>query len=311
MVVYRSLKDIKPASGTVLTIGTFDGLHRGHQEVVKRVVATSKARNTDSILVTFDPHPRHILDKKHHLPLLLGIDKKLGLIEELKIDATLVISFTREFSKHTAKEFLDDVIVNYFQPAHIIIGYDHHFGHNREGSPDFLKDYGKKNKIEVEVVGPVHDQDVVISSTHIRELISNGYVRRGSFELGWVYGFRAVVVHGAGRGKSLHFPTANFTSVEKNQLLPSKGVYFTRGRINGDNLYGMCNLGVRPTFGETDFVMEVHFFKEDVGDIYDQEITIEFLERLRDEKKFEDPDQLVKQLERDQKMCMQLMKKYN
>lgn len=311
MVIYRNLKEVKPNSGTVLTIGTFDGLHRGHQEVIKRVVATSKARSAESVLVTFDPHPRHILDKKHNLSLLLGIDKKLSLIKELKIDATLVIPFTKDFSNVTANEFLDNVIVKLFQPAHITIGYDHHFGHNREGSPDFLKNYGFENEIKIEVVGPVHDQDVIISSTHIRQLIGRGFVRRGSFELGWVYGFRAVVVHGSGRGKALHFPTANFIPIEKNQLFPSQGVYFTRGRINGINLYGMCNLGFRPTFGETDFVMEVHFFKEDIGDIYNQEITIEFLERIRDEKKFDDPEKLVTQLEKDRKQCHQLMKKYN
>ena len=134
---------------------------------------------------------------------------------------------------------------------------------------------------------PVHDENVIISSTHIRELIKAGFVRRASFELGWVYGFDATVVAGVGRGRSLQFPTANFIPLEKNQLLPGQGVYFTRGRLNSKNIYGMCNLGTRPTFDEGGFVMEVHFFEKIDEELYGRQIAIEFLERIRDEKKFD------------------------
>lgn len=311
MEISRSLNDIKPISNSVVTIGTFDGLHRGHQEVIRHVVSTASASSSASVVVTFDPHPRHILDSDAMLPLLINLDDKLNLIKDLGIENTLVIPFTEDFSHVTADDFLSEIIVNNFQPNRIVVGYDHHFGKGREGSPKFLSEFGKKHQISVDIIDPVHDQDVVISSTHIRKLIQDGFVRRASFELGWVFGFRAKVVHGAGRGKELKFPTANFVSVEDNQLLPRQGVYFARGRINGNNLYGMCNLGVRPTFNETNFVMEVHFFEKSIGDLYENEITIEFLERIRDEKKFNDSSELKLQLEKDQQKCEQLIKKYH
>ena len=311
MDICRSLKEVKPSYESVVTIGTFDGLHRGHQEVIKHVVSTASAHNSNSVVVTFEPHPRHVLDQNSTFPLLIGIEDKLRLIGNLGVDKTLVIPFDISFSKMTASAFLNQIIVVNFQPKRIVVGYDHHFGQNREGSPEFLLQYGKDNHIEVKIIKPIPDQDVIISSTHIRKLISDGFVRRASFELGWVFGFRAVVVPGSGRGKGLKFPTANFLPVENNQLLPRKGVYFARGRINGKSLYGMCNLGVRPTFNETDFVMEVHFFEKSIGDLYEKEITIEFLERIRDEKKFMDSSELKIQLATDQQTCKQLMNKYH
>ena len=151
------------------------------------------------------------------------------------------------------------------------------------------------------------DDTVAISSSNIRQSILEGFVRRASFELGWMYGFKAKVVHGAGRGKELTFPTANFIPVEENQLFPKNGVYFCRGRINGKSLYGMCNLGTRPTFEEIDFVAEIHFFAENINNLYNKEIEIEFLERIRDEQKFEDAEHLVEQLTKDKNYCNQLL----
>lgn len=151
---------------------------------------------------------------------------------------------------------------------------------------------------------------MIISSTHIRNLINSGFVRRASFELGWVFGFKATVVHGSGRGKELGYPTANFIPQEENQLVPANGVYFIRGRINSENLYGMCNLGIRPTFNETDFVMEVHFFDMNSNKLYGKLIEVEFLERIRDEKRFSNPEELIKQLNKDKENCISLMQKY-
>ncbi len=311
MVIYRQLDRIEPLESSVLTIGSFDGLHRGHQEIIKHAVTLAHAKGEKAVVITFDPHPRHVLDSgKKKLPLLISIDKKLALFEDLQIDVVLVIPFTREFSRVTAVEFMEEIVFHYFHPTDIIIGYDHHFGYHRGGSPDFLKQYCSKRGINVEVIGPVADKGSVLSSTRIRELIADGFIRRANFELGWVYGFRAKVVHGAGRGRNLKFPTANFIPVEENQLLPREGVYFTRGRVVGQQLYGMCNLGVRPTFGEKDFVMEVHFFDNEMDDLYNQEITIEFLERIRDEKKFASRVELIKQLEIDKQYCLELLTKY-
>ena len=310
MDVYRTLNTIPNIPDSVVTIGTFDGCHRGHQEIIKKVKSVAELKRAKSVLITFDPHPRHVLDSGAKLPLLMHIEKKLEILNSLHLDMVLVIPFDKEFSKIKAADFLTDIVVKNFHPSYFIVGYNHHFGFEREGSPQFLKNFAKKNGFSVDIIEPVSDETVNISSTHIRQLIKQGYVRRASFELGWVFGFNSNVIHGAGRGKSLGFPTANFIPEEKNQLIPASGVYCIRGRINGKNLYGMCNLGVRPTFGETDFVMEAHFIDQDLDNLYNKRITVEFLERIRDEKKFSNPQELIKQLNKDKEFCMRLMQKY-
>ena len=310
MDVYRTLNTIPNIPDSVVTIGTFDGCHRGHQEIIKKVKSVAELKRAKSVLITFDPHPRHVLDSGAKLPLLMHIEKKLEILNSLHLDMVLVIPFDKEFSKIKAADFLADIVVKNFHPSYFIVGYNHHFGFEREGSPQFLKYFAEKNGFSVDIIEPVSDETVNISSTHIRQLIKQGYVRRASFELGWVFGFNSNVIHGAGRGKSLGFPTANFIPEEKNQLIPASGVYCIRGRINGKNLYGMCNLGVRPTFGETDFVMEAHFIDQDLDNLYNKRITVEFLERIRDEKKFSNPQELIKQLNKDKEFCMRLMQKY-
>ena len=311
MEIFRELDKIPQFKDSVVTIGTFDGCHRGHQDIIKKVIYNSEINGSNSILVTFEPHPRHVLQPEVKLPILMHIDRKLDFLKSFNLNATVVIPFDEEFSKMTANDFLKNIILKQLNASKVIVGYDHHFGFNRNGSPDFLKDESTNSNFEVEIVDPISDQEMIISSTHIRQSIQNGYVRRASFELGWVFGFEAKVVTGSGRGKELGFPTANFIPIEKNQLIPANGVYCIRGRINGNSLYGMCNLGVRPTFDETDFVMEVHFFQNEVDDIYSKIITVEFLERVRDEKKFSNPKELIKQLEKDKEICMRLIQKYN
>jgi riboflavin kinase/FMN adenylyltransferase len=311
MEIFRELDKIPQFKDSVVTIGTFDGCHRGHQDIIKKVIYNSEINGSNSILVTFEPHPRHVLQPEVKLPILMHIDRKLDFLKSFNLNAVVVIPFDEQFSKMTANNFLKNIILKQLNASKIIVGYDHHFGFNRDGSPDFLKNESSDSNFEVEIVEPISDQEMIISSTHIRQSIQNGYVRRASFELGWVFGFEAKVVTGSGRGKELGFPTANFIPIEKNQLIPANGVYCIRGRINGNSLYGMCNLGVRPTFDETDFVMEVHFFQNEVDDIYSEIITVEFLERVRDEKKFSNPKELIKQLEKDKEICMRLIQKYN
>ena len=310
MKVFNQINDVRNCADSVVTIGTFDGLHRGHQDIIKTLTTIATAKGSKAAVITFDPHPRHILDKKNKLSLLMTSDKKQVLLEELGVDVLLVVPFTKKFSHITAEGFMDNVIMKHFHPAEIVIGYDHHFGHKRKGSPKFLQDYAEKRGIKLDIINPVADDKVFISSTHIRNLIGNGFVRRASFELGWVYGFRAKVVHGSGRGKGLEFPTANVVPIDNNQLMPKPGVYLTRGRLNSDFIVGMCNFGTRPTFNETELVMEINFFISNMDDIYNREIYIEFLERIRDEKKFDNPDQLVTQLRQDKIYCLELKKKY-
>tara|TARA_B100001142_G_C14234769_1_gene616884 strand:- start:384 stop:1109 length:726 start_codon:yes stop_codon:yes gene_type:complete len=241
----------------------------------------------------------------------MRIEEKLDIIEKIGIEIVYVINFTDEFSNIKAIDFLDNIVVPFFNPKCIIVGYDHHFGNKREGGPDFLNRYCKNKSIEIEIVGPISDDGHNISSTRIRKLINDGFVRRANFELGSVYGFNAKVVKGAGRGKELNFPTANVIPLHDNQLMPRSGVYFIRGRFIGQHAFGMCNFGVRPTFEEKDLVMEIHFFLEESSELYGKEIRVEFLERIRDEKKFPSPKDLVKQLIKDKQKCLELKGKYD
>ena len=311
MEIIRNIDEITQVEKSVLTIGSYDGIHRGHHDILTSVVNHAHALSVQSVLVTFEPHPRHILDSSNEkLSIIMDIDQKLEIIESLGIDLIYIIDFTKDFSMTSAKDFLDKIIIPKFQPEYIIVGYDHHFGYKREGSSKFLKEYCFENKIQLEIIEPVSDDGQILSSTHIRQLIKDGYVRRANFELGSVFGFSGTVVQGAGRGKDLDFPTANVVPREKNQLMPKPGVYFIRGRINGLQLYGMCNFGVRPTFNEIELVLEVHFFHDDFVDLYDNEIRVEFLERIRDEKKFPSPDDLKAQLINDKNKCLELKGKY-
>lgn len=311
MVIYRRLEDVEPVTDTVLTIGSYDGLHRGHQEVISRTVVMAKTVGTKSVIITFDPHPKQVLGPPgREFELLMHIDKKLRLLEAMNVDIALVIPFTLEFSQITAEDFLDSIVLSYFRPGWIVIGGDHRFGHQRKGDSSFLKEYGKRGSFGVEVVESVKDQDEVLSSTRIRNLIQEGNVRRASFELGWVFGFDGVVVRGSGRGHVLDFPTANFVAKDPHQLIPQTGVYFARGVIDEKCLYGMANIGYRPTFGENEFVMEVHFFEEFQEELYGESVEVQFLERIRDEKRFESSEKLVKQLEKDKEYCLSRMNIY-
>jgi len=311
MEIIRSLNESINLEASVLAMGTFDGLHRGHQQIIRKAVTAADTLGIPSVLITFDPHPRHILKKTApKLPMIVSIEKKLELLKDLGLDYVLIVPFTDEFSLWSPDRFLNEIVIEKFHPKHIIIGYDHHFGRNREGSPEYLTKFCKKRDIDLDIIAPVSDQGINISSSHIRQLLRDGFVRRASFELGWIYGFSAKVVHGAGRGRTLHFPTANFVPLERHQILPKSGVYFTRGRVRGQLLYGMCNLGVRPTFDEGEYVMEVHFFDENIDGLYNQTILIEFLERIRDENKFPSRDALIKQLTIDRETCLKHLEKY-
>ena len=311
MEVLSSIEKLDPIKKSILTVGSYDGIHRGHQKLLSYLVEKSKVYGIPSVLVTFDPHPRHILNKKtNSLPLLMSLDQKLNIVESIGIDIVYVIDFTFHFSKISAQDFMMKIIVPYFNPKIMIIGTNHHFGKNREGSPSFLKNFGEKNHIDIIVIKPVLDNQSQISSSKIREFLLSGHIRRANYELGTYFTFFGIVVQGSGRGKKLNFQTANIKPIEKNQLFPKKGVYLVRGRNIALNSFGMCNIGVRPTFGENKLVMEIHFFHDKMLNLYGERIKIEFLERIRDEKKFPSSKELIKQLKNDKQICLDLSGKY-
>ena len=311
MEIHRTLEGFQPLSSSVVTIGSYDGLHRGHFEIINRVQTIARSMGAISIVITFDPHPRHVINKDHdNIKLIMSIEKKIEIFRVHNIDKLIILDFNKSLMKISAEQFLNKIIVQYLNPKYIVAGSNHSFGYNRRGDSEFLIEYCKKNNIGLEIVNPITDSNSTISSTNIRKLIASGYIRRANYELGSIFGFSAKVVRGSGRGKGLKFPTANLLPIQKNQLLPKKGVYFTRCIIDGLNHYGMCNFGTRPTFEEDELVLEVHLFNDYSENLYDHIVWIEFLERIRNEVKFSSVNKLTEQLLKDKKKCLLLKDKY-
>ena len=311
MEIYRNLDNFKRLDSSVLTIGSYDGIHRGHFHIINKVKSIANSFSTKSVVITFNPHPRNIVNRKeNNIKLLMSLDRKIELFEKLSIDILVILDFSLNLMRMEAEDFLKTIIIDNLNPKCIVSGKNHTFGFRRSGNADFLKKFCKANDISLKVVTSLKDGEMGISSTNIRNLIESGFIRRANYELGSFYGFYANVVNGAGRGKKLKYPTANLVSIEKDQLFPKKGVYFTRCIINGLNHYGMCNFGVRPTFAENNLVLEVHLLDGLSNDLYGYCIWIEFLERIRDEKKFPSAKDLIKQLKKDEKNCLSLKYKY-
>ena len=310
MEIIYELDKIKLKS-SVITMGSYDGIHRGHFHIINKVNSISNQLKISSVVITFDPHPRNLIgNPKEKVKLLMSLEKKIELIKSMSIDYLVILKFNANLMNMDAEKFLKKILIKNFNPKCIVSGLNHTFGHNKSGDIKYLNKFCKKNDIAMEIVGPLKDGEMIISSTNIRNLIENGYIRRANYELGSMYGFYSKVVSGSGRGKKLNYPTANLRPVDKDQLLPKTGVYFTRCIINGLSRFGMCNFGVRPTFGESDLVLEVHLFDEELYDLYGDCIWIEFLERVRDETKFSSVEELVKQLEKDKSNCLLLKCKY-
>ena len=198
----------------------------------------------------------------------MNLEQKLKIIEACGVDIVYVINFTEDYSKITANDFMNHTIIPFFNPKIIIIGSNHYFGRAREGSPSFLQKFGKKNDIQIIIIQPVLNKNEEISSTRIRKFITSGFVEKANYELGTKFSIHGEVVNGSGRGHKLNFPTANINPLDKRQLLPKIGVYLIHGSINGLNAFGMCNLGVIPTFSEKNLVMEIHFFHDRVENLY-------------------------------------------
>ena len=311
MEVFYSKEKLISIKESILTVGSYDGIHLGHRELLSSLVQISNDYEIPSVMVTFDPHPRDVLNERfNNFPLIMNLDHKLEIIESYGVDIVFVINFTKRFSKITANDFMKKTIVPFFKPKKIIIGFNHFFGKGKEGTPDFLKTFGERNNIEIIIIQPVLNNNSEISSTRIREFIISGFIKKANNQLGSNFSITGEVVHGVERGRQLGFQTANIDPLDKKQLLPKNGVYLINGRIDGLNAFGMCNLGVRPTFSEKNLVMEIHFFHDRISNLYGKKVKVDFLERVRDEKKFPTSKDLVKQLKNDKHTCLELSNKY-
>ena len=307
MVICKNLNTIPHLDKSVLTIGSFDGMHRGHMEIIKNVKLKADRKNIPSVVITFDPHPKSILPSnvQNNWSILTNTDKKLELLEQSGIDYVLLVPFDLEFAKITAKDFMDSFIIEYFNPEDIVIGYDHHFGNKREGNAEFLKKQSEKYNFNVHVIEPLTIDDISVSSTQIREHIQNCDIKTANNYLGWEYEISGVVVKGEGIGKGLEFPTANIQPEIQNQLIPGQGAYCVDAVVGNKTYPGMCNIGNRPTFydgGEN--VIEVHLITEDALSLLDEKIKVTFKIFIRKEKKYDNKTELVRQLELDRQICL-------
>jgi len=279
-----------------LTIGSYDGVHRGHRRVLQRVVAGARRRGQRTAMLSFDPHPRCVLAPDTCPPTLTTVDEKAEILGELGVDDLVVLPFTRRLSELTATEFMDRLI-DRVPLAGLVIGHDFALGHGREGNREFLEAFGKAHGFAVEVVEPFRLEGQVVSSTIVRALLLEGNVAHAARLLGRQYSLSSFVEHGTGTGSRIGFPTANF-AITPNKLVPHQGVYAVWVDIAGRAHQGAMNIGYRPTFGENRLTVEA-FILDFEGDIYHQDVRARFVQRIRDEKKFDSVETLVAQIAHD------------
>lgn len=299
-------------SGTVVTVGTFDGVHRGHRDVVERLVKRARTLKIPSVLVTFEPHPLEVVNLAAAPLLLTTHDEKQEVLAETGIDYLAVLPFTPRLAAYSAENFVEVILRRCFRLRELLIGYDHGFGRQRAGNVEVLKTLGSRDGFGVEVVDPVSGPDGhSISSTSIRRAIAGGDLDRAAEALGRLYSVSGRVVKGEQRGRTIGFPTLNLGGPPLRKLLPPEGVYAVRVQTPAGPIGGMMNLGPRPTFGDPTTSLEAHLF-DTSGDFYGAEVRIDFVARLRETRKFASADQLAKQLaqdERDARKCVDSLKR--
>ncbi|MEP1094173.1 MAG: bifunctional riboflavin kinase/FAD synthetase [Cyclobacteriaceae bacterium] len=299
MKVINNIKDFEKPDSAVVTIGTFDGVHLGHQEILNRVVADAKSIGGKSILITFWPHPRFILEKDAtDLKLLSTFDEKVELLEFLGLDFLIKIPFTPKFSNLSAEEFTRLILVDSIGTKKLYIGYDHRFGNDREGDIHFLREKGIVFDYEVFEIPRQDIDDIGISSTKIRSALLRGEIQLANSLLGRSYTITGTVVEGQKVGRKIGFPTANLEVREPYKLLPGDGAYAVIARIDGNFFNGMLNIGFKPTVDGKQRTIEVHLFNFDEN-IYGRELIIEFVQSLRKEQKFDSLESLKNQLQQD------------
>ncbi len=309
MRVYNDLISIEKNENTIITIGTFDGVHLGHQEIFNVLINKSKNNGCRSFVITFEPHPRMVIQPNSDLKLLTTFEEKVEILEEMGIDNLLVIPFTKEFSGLTSEEFFKQYILDVIGIKEMVIGYDHRFGKGRDGDEQKIRELGASNKFDVQKTDAVTINGIVVSSSKIRNALSEGEVKTAAQMLGRNYSFAGKVVVGDKRGRELGFPTANMHLENELKQIPKNGVYAVKVFLEERIFNGVMNIGLRPTFKDTKIVLsEVHIldFNED---IYGKNIRVQFIDRIRDEKKFSSKEGLIKQIEIDKQKTNLLLTK--
>lgn len=307
MKIFSSISEFTTEAKTLVTIGTFDGVHFGHQQILKKLILEAKTAGKKSVLLTFFPHPRMVLQKDASLELINTIDERALLLEKTGLDYLIIHPFSKAFSRMTALEFVRDVLVNQFNISKLIIGYDHHFGKNREGNIVQLSEYSHLYNFTVEEIPAQDIDEVSVSSTKIRKALALGNLKTANNYLGYEFMINGKVVNGKQLGGQIGYPTANIHVAETYKLIPKTGVYVVKSIINNETIFGMMNIGNRPTFDGNHQTIEVHFFDFN-QDLYGQYLTIALVYFLRDEQKFETINKLINQLKKDEKTSRAYLK---
>ncbi len=303
MKLFQSINNYLSSKKTIITIGTFDGIHIGHRKILNKIIQSAHEVNCESLVLTFFPHPRMILQEDSTVKLLNSMDENIGLLQEIGIDNLIIHPFDKEFSQLTAEKFVKNILVDKLQIQKIIIGYDHRFGKNRTADINDLLHFGKKYRFEVEQISAQEIDAIAVSSTKIRNALAAGTISLANEYLGYNYYFSGIVVKGNQLGRTIGFPTANILIKEDYKLIPKKGVYLVKSNIKGNLVYGMMNIGIRPTLNGTNQTIEVHYldFNED---LYEQQLTVEVLEFIRAEQKFDSLEILKNQIQKDKEKSL-------
>ncbi len=298
MKIFNSIQEFSCPTKTIATLGTFDGVHKGHKSILEKLIISSRNTGCQSVVLTFFPHPRMVLQQNTDIKLLNTIDEKAHLLEEYGIDNLIIHPFDHAFSRLTAEEFVKDILVEKLNLQKIIIGHDHRFGRNRTATIDDLILFGKEYGFEVEQISAMEINEVSVSSTKIRNALNAGHLETANRFLGYPYFITGTVIKGKQLGRTINFPTANIRVAESYKLIPANGVYVVSAVLESKTVYGMMNIGNNPTVGGVSQSIEVHFF-DFADDLYDKEVRVNIHYKIRDEVKFPDVERLKKQLEQD------------
>lgn len=299
MAVFYNTDELRNFNNAVITIGTFDGVHLGHCTILQQVVSHARELNGESIVLTFEPHPRKLLFPDQPLRILTPLQEKIDLITQAGINHVFVVPFTKEFAALSAEAYIQEFLVKHLHPKGIVIGYDHQFGHDRAGNINLLQDYENEGGFRVYEIPAKQIEDAAISSTKIRNALTAGHVADAANMLGRYYSLKGTVIAGAKIGRQLGYPTANISLLDAEQIVPQNGVYAIQAVIENITYNGMMNIGIRPTVSnELSLHIEAHLF-DFSEDIYNKQVEIIFVERLRDEQRFPSLDALKAQLGQD------------
>ena len=302
MTSFSNIDEFNSTDYTILTIGTFDGVHLGHQKVLERLTKEAKNNNLKSTVLTFFPHPRTVLNPNKPLKLINSVNERTDLLSKSKIDNLIIHPFDKSFSELDPEKYVLEILVKKLKAKIILIGYDHKFGKNRTADINDLKMYGEKYGFKVIEIKAEEISNIAISSTKIRKAISEGDISKAKEYLGYDVTLSGRIVHGKSIGRTIGFPTANVEVSEEYKLLPKNGVYLIQSIINKKQVFGMMNIGVKPTLIESSKTIEINFFDFE-GDLYDRNIRVNIKQFIRDEIKFESLELLKSQIQKDKINC--------